>query len=178
MKWPVGRERKVILFCSHCKNPSPVMHVFVVCVCVTERESVCVCDRERERVCVCVTERVCVCVWQTERVSLGVKYILYKSNQQKTLLVHAGLFGCFHNPSNSDMDYVPMGSFLMRMYPHWGTSVYRLVPKGLYRVCTEFDSREISQLTQSLTNNSHPFIWWPRSIVLNSGFWVKQHANF
>ena len=86
-------------------------------------------------------------------------YILYKSNQQKTLLVHAGLFGCFHNPSNSDMDYVPMGSFLMRMYPHWGTSVYRLVPKGLYRVCTEFDSREISQLTQSLTNNGHPSIW-------------------
>ena len=57
-------------------------------------------------------------------------------------------------------------------------SVYRLVPKGLYRVCTEFDSREISQLTQSLTNNGHPSIWWPRSIVLNSGFWVKQHANF
>ena len=86
-------------------------------------------------------------------------YILYKSNQQKTLLVHARLFGCFHNPSNSDMDYMPKGSFRMRMYPHWGTSVYRLVPKRLYRVCTEFDSREISQLTQSLTNNGHPSIW-------------------
>ena len=32
-----------------------------------------------------------------------------------TLLVHAGLFGCFHNPPNSDMDYrilkVDMWSF-------------------------------------------------------------------
>ena len=106
-------------------------------------------------------------------------YIWYSSDQQQqTLLVHARLFGCFHNPSNSDTDYVPMRSFRMRMYPHWGTSVCRLVPKGLCRVCTEFDSREISQLTQSLTNNGHPSIWWPRSIVLNSGFWVKQHANF
>ena len=58
-----------VIFFSHCTNPSPVTHVFVVCVCEREGE-VCVCVGERERqtdrntVCVRASERVhpCICV--------------------------------------------------------------------------------------------------------------------
>ena len=39
------------------------------------------------------------------------------------------------------------------------------------RVCTEFDSGEISGRAQSPAHNGHPSIWWSRSIVLNFGFW-------
>ena len=66
-----------------------------------------------------------------------------------TLLVDAGLFGCFCNPSNSDMDY--------RIF-------------NMKSVQTDFDSGQISGRAQSLAHNGHPSIWWSRSIVLNFGF--------
>ena len=52
-------------------------------------------------------------------VYLGVSLI----RRTLTVLVHAGLFRCFLNPPNMDMDYrVCMSSFCMYIYIHtWGT---------------------------------------------------------
>ena len=47
-----------------------------------------------------------------------------------TLLVHAGLFWCFHNPLNSDLDYrtFNMCTWSLCMHVHaGGTSVYSLI---------------------------------------------------
>ena len=58
--------------------------------------------------------------------------IVSSFNILKTLtpLVNAGLFGCFHNPSNTDMNYrtfnMRMCSFCMRIYTR-RTSVYGLI---------------------------------------------------
>ena len=85
-----------------------------------------------------------------------------------TLLVHAGLFWCFQNPPNSDMDYrisnMRMWSFCMHIHPG-DLGLYSLIRKDFCRACTEFDSREISGQAQSeLAHNGHPSIWWPYTL--------------
>ena len=84
------------------------------------------------------------------------------------LLVHA--FGCFHSPPNSDMDYRIFNVRTWSQFLHTGSSIYSLIRRTFIRVCTEFDSGEMSGREQSLAHNGHPSIWWPRFIVLNSGF--------
>ena len=83
--------------------------------------------------------------------------------------MHAGLFCCFHSPPNSDMDYrifnMHMWSFCMHI--HTGDLSLYSHPKDFCRVCTEL---KISGQAQSLAHKGHPSIWWPCSIVLNSGF--------
>ena len=64
-------ENSPLLFCillcrflsSHSTNPSPLMHVFVVCVCVCVCMCVCACVRACVHACVRVRAcvRVCVC---------------------------------------------------------------------------------------------------------------------
>ena len=50
-----------------------------------------------------------------------------------------------------------------------GNSVHSLI-RRTWRVCTEFDSGEIQGRRKAQHGTvTHPF-WWPRSIVLNSGF--------
>ena len=80
-----------------------------------------------------------------------------------TLLVHAGLFWCFHNLPNSDMDY---GIFNMRrpvIFLHClyttGTSVYSLIRRTFVESAQNFDSGENSGRAQSLARNGHPSIW-------------------
>ena len=81
-------------------------------------------------------------------------------NMTKTLalLVHPGLFWCFHSPLNCDTDYrifnVCMWSFCMRI--HTGDHSLSSHSKDFCKVCTESDSRKISGWTQSLEHNGHP----------------------
>ena len=89
-----------------------------------------------------------------------------------TLLVHAGIFWRFHNPKNSDMDYMIFILSMWSFYMHRHTGNLDLLshPKDFCAVCTEFDRGEISRRAQSLARNGHPSIWWPRSTVFYRGF--------
>ena len=121
------------------------------------------------------------CIYPCENDSLrpGIFYFLLiivsNRNIMKTLtpLVHDGLFGCFHNPPKSGMDCrifnVCMWSFLHAYCIHTGD----LGSEGIFIVCAEFDSGEISGQVQSLLHTGHPSILWPRSIVLNLDFRVR-----
>ena len=90
----------------------------------------------------------------------------------QTLLVHARLFSCFHNPPNSDTDYgifnVHTRSFCMRK--HTGDLSLWSHPNDFCTVCTEWDSGEISGRARSLARNGHPSVWWPLSVVHDLAF--------
>ena len=79
-----------------------------------------------------------------------------------TLLVHVGLFWCFHNPPNSNKDF--------RIFNVHDVifSIFAGVCRwGFCWVCTEFDSGETPGWAQSLVHRSHPSIWWPCSIMFS-----------
>ena len=52
-----------------------------------------------------------------------------------TLVAHAGLFWCFHNPPNSDTDYrivnLPPLLWSLRMHTHTGGPQFIVSPEGL-----------------------------------------------
>ena len=91
-----------------------------------------------------------------------------------------GYFGVsiIHWTLTSDMDFrtlnMLMWSFCMRI--HMGGTCFKVSSEGFRRVCTEFDSGEISGQVQSLAYNGYPFILQPCSVMplLNFGFreWV------
>ena len=91
--------------------------------------------------------------------------------------MHAGLFWCFHNPSNSDLDYrifnmhIYIHVIFLHAYTHRGTSV-NCVIWGAF-VESAQDSREISGWAQSPAHNSRLSICWLYSIVHNFVFWEQ-----
>ena len=89
-----------------------------------------------------------------------------------TFTVHAGLFKCFQNPGNSDMDYrifnLCMCSFCMRIH----TGGLNLL-SHMHSFCREFAQNLTLEKSEgtSLAKNGHPSIWTPCSIVHHQLFY-------
>ena len=54
---------------------------------------------------------------------------------------------------------------LLHAYTHRGLR-FIVSPEGLFVVCIEYNTEEISRRAQSLARNGHPATWRPRSICL------------
>ena len=83
-----------------------------------------------------------------------------------TLSQHGELVWCVHNPLNSDMDYKKCNA-CMWFFRCIHTADFGLQshPKALCRVCTEFDSREISGQEHLLLKVEYGWAWLPSGKV-------------
>ena len=103
-----------------------------------------------------ISAKICILCVRVKIISVRLNFLCL----DLALLVYVGLFRCFHNSLNSDMDYriikLHMWSFCMCI--QMGSLGLQSHPKNFCKVFIGYDSREISGQVQSTQHDvvTHP----------------------